>query len=81
MLRSFAMAALTLAAIVHALAARAWAATAPKPAALPPAAITRSESLDALTVAELRRWAAHLGHPRRLYTYGRRAELLAALGA
>lgn len=66
---------LRLIAFCHALAARLWAATAPAPLALPPAAPEPA----ALTVAELRRLAARLGHPRRLYTYGRRAELLAAL--
>lgn len=68
---------LRLIALCHALAARLWAATAPAPLALPPAA--RLE-LEALTVAELRRLAAQSRrYSRRFYTYGRRAELLAAL--
>lgn len=66
---------LTLIALCHALAARLWALTAPAPVALLPAAPEPA----ALTVADLRRLAARRGHPRRLYTYGRRAELLAAL--
>jgi hypothetical protein len=64
---------LTLTAFCHALAARLWRALEPVPLALPPVA------LDALTVADLRRMAAGAKLPRRLYTYGRRADLLAAL--
>lgn len=66
---------LTVAALCHALAARLWALTAPAPVAL----LLPAPDPAALTVAELRRLAARRGHPRRLYTYGRRAELLAAL--
>lgn len=70
---------LRLIALCHALAARLWAATAPAPLALPPAT-TRLAELEALTVAELRRLAAQSRrYSRRFYTYGRRAELLAAL--
>jgi hypothetical protein len=64
---------LTLTAFCHAIAARLWRALEPAPLALPPA------SLDRLTVAELRRMAAGAKLPRRLYTFGRRAELLTAL--
>lgn len=67
---------LRLIALCHALAARLWAATAPAPLALPPA----TPDLEALTVAELRRLAAQSRrYSRHFYTYGRRAELLAAL--
>lgn len=57
-------------ALAHAVAARAGRfidrATAPAPTARQ-------------TVADLRRLAARAGLPRVLYTYGRRADLLAAL--
>lgn len=58
-------------ALAHAVAARAGRfidrATAPAPVP------------TASTVADLRRLAARAGLPRALYTYGRRADLLAAL--
>jgi hypothetical protein len=73
--------ALTVAAVCHALAVRlapivaaalrALADRIDRPAPIAPAA--------RLTVAELRAAARAAGLPRRLYMYGRRAELLAAL--
>lgn len=75
-------AALLVAAVIHTLAVRlapiaaaalrALADRIDRPAAAP---------IDARTVAELRAAARAAGLPRRLYTYGRRAELLAALTA
>lgn len=73
-------AALLVAAVIHALAVR----LAPIVAAALRAAADRIDRpaaapIDARTVAELRTAARAAGLPRRLYTYGRRAELLAAL--
>jgi hypothetical protein len=78
--------ALTVAAVAHALAVRlapivaaalrALADRIDRPAPAAPAAPAARQ-----TVAELRAAARAAGLPRRLYTYGRRAELLAALAA
>jgi hypothetical protein len=74
------VAALTVAAVAHALAAR----LAPIVAAALRALADRIDRaaaapLESRTVAELRAAARAAGLPRRLYTYGRRAELIAAL--
>ncbi len=76
--------ALTVAAVCHALAVRlapiaaaglrALADRIDRPAPTAPAAPAARQ-----TVAELRAAARAAGLPRRLYTYGRRAELIAAL--
>ncbi len=78
--RAFALA-LTVAAVCHALAVRlapivaaalrALADRIDRPASAAPVARQ--------TVAELRAAARAAGLPRRLYTYGRRADLIAAL--
>ena len=63
-------------ALAHAVAARAGRfidrATAPAP-------VSTLAPTARQTVADLRRLAARAGLPRALYTYGRRADLLAAL--
>jgi hypothetical protein len=77
-------AALLVAAVIHALAVRLAPVVAAALRALAdrldrPAAAAPAAPVDARTVPELRAAARAAGLPRRLYTYGRRAELLAAL--
>lgn len=71
---------ITLVALPYVLGRRLADWLTPAPLALPPAA--DPGPLAALTVAELRTLAAQSRRfSRRFYTYGRRADLLAALAA
>jgi hypothetical protein len=72
------MVALTVAAVCHALAVRLAPIAAAGLRALADR-VDRPAPVDRLTVVELRTAARVAGLPRRLYTYGRRAELIAAL--
>jgi hypothetical protein len=71
---------LTVAAVCHALAVRLAPIVAAALRALADR-VDRPAPVDRRTVAELRTAARAAGLPRRLYTYGRRADLIAALAA